>query len=464
MILSIAAGSRNLPTELTVAPGGKPFAGGEGDGYVTSDGKYFAKIYRRFTTPDERLQKQTLLQHVVDLGFNLGEDEQFLAWPRGIVTGVDRRPAIGVVTCRIPPECVQLYRLIWSWRDAQKQFAAGRNWSDYLKMARGVAAAVRTVHGKGIVHNDIHWKNFLANVATGEVTLIDLDGLVVKGFLPPQVAGIRFFMAPELILRTAQPGYFTDRHSLAALVLWTLLFRDVMKPNICRDEDPQRDIDLGYGQFAVFSEHPTVQDNWVPNITVPFLRSGVLTYKALTPKLQTLTLKALVEGLHNPELRPQAFEWERALAEMQDVLIRCSKCGQRFPYPYWVNPPPRRSCPFCGNREHLPPPVLLDLREPKAKGQVVSVRPMVLHQSMVLYDDVAEPGRFPPVARDKTPVLGQVSWNAPKSAHYLRNVSAAPWTLLAPHGGAVAPGESLALAAGLLWSFGNGKRMAQVVA
>ncbi len=456
--VNLLPGSRNLPPQLTIAD--QPVhTGGEGSIFFTPDGGYAVKIYHR-PSPD----KQKLLQHVLDLGRNLGEDEQFLAWPLGIVDRLNGQSKVGVVTRRVPSSHVALYKLIYSPVDAVEQFRQGRSWLEYLKMARGTAAAVRTIHGKGMAHADIHLKNFLANPLSGEVVLIDLDGLVVKGFLPPQVKGMLGFIAPEVMMGKARPDELTDRHSLAVLVLWILLLRNVMQTQRCYDPDDQRhDDELGFGEFACFSENPNDRRNWIPIIGTPLFRRGALSYRALTPRLQELTERALIQGLHDPPKRPQAVEWERALAEAYDLLISCPTCRQSFFYPYWLQPPPRRQCPFCGAGVRPPHPAVLELLEPRAKGTHVAVRVITFYHGLPVFADLAEPGRLPPFTRRGTPIIGQVVWDSREGVHRLVNNGDTPWRVIAGGSGAVGRGASVALRRGLLLSFGDGRRLARVV-
>lgn len=456
--VNLLPNSRGLPNQLTVNDQ-EVHRGGEGSIFFTPDGRYVVKIYHR-PSPD----KQKLLQHVLDLGRNLGEDEQFLAWPLGIVDRFNGQPRVGVVTRRVPSTHVPLYKLIYSPVDAVEQFRQGRSWLEYLKMARGTAAAVRTIHGKGMAHADIHLKNFLANPVSGEVVLIDLDGLVVKGFLPPQVKGMPGFIAPEVMMGKARPDELTDRHSLAVLVLWILLLRNVMQTQKCYDpDDEQHDDELGYGQYACFSEHPTDRRNWIARIGTPLFRKGALSYRALTPKLQELTEQALIHGLHDPPKRPQAVEWERALAEAYDLLVCCPNCRQSFFYPYWLKPPPRRQCPFCGTGVRPPFPALLELLEPRARGTHVAVRIIALYHGLPVFADLAEPGRLPPFTRRGTPIIGQVVWDPRESVHRLVNSGDTPWKIIAGGSGPVGKGASVPLQRGLLLSFGDGKRLARVV-
>jgi hypothetical protein len=156
-----------------------------------------------------------MLEKILKLGRNLGEDEQFLAWPLGIVDRLNGQSTTGVVTRRVSSLYVPLYKLIYSPVDALAQFRRGKSWLEYIKMASGTAATVRTVHGKGMAHSDIHLKNFLAKLDSGEVVLIDLDGLIVKDFLPPQVSGTAmrtpFPLVIELLEERARGSYVAVR-------------------------------------------------------------------------------------------------------------------------------------------------------------------------------------------------------------------------------------------------------------
>jgi DNA-binding helix-hairpin-helix protein with protein kinase domain len=454
--VNLLAGSRNLPDQLTIAD--QPaHRGGEGSIYFTSDGRYVVKLYHS-APPDKR----AMLQKIIDLGKNLGDDEQFLAWPLGIVERVNGKPSIGVVTRRAPATHQPLYKFMLGPEDAVEQFRQGRSWLEYLKMARGIAASVRAVHGKGMAHGDVHLKNFLANPASGEVILIDLDGLIVKGFLHPQVMGMPGFIAPEVMMHKSQPDELTDRYSLAVLILWTLLLRNVMLTQRCYDDQNQRhDDELGYGQYACFSEHPADRRNWISRIGMPLFRGGLLSYRALTPRLQTLTEQTLIQGLHEPQQRPQALEWERALAEAYDMLISCSVCRQSFFYQYWLQPPPRRTCPFCGASTRAL--VSAELLEARASGTFVTVRTIVLYHGLPLFSDIMEPGRVPPFSRRGTPIVARTTWDAGARAYSLQNMDATPWTIVAGGSGKVPQGASVLLRRGLILSPGNGKRLLRIM-
>ncbi len=456
--VSLLPGSRNLPDQLTIYD--QPtHSGGEGNIYFTPDSRYVVKVYHR-PSPE----KQKLLQQILNLGKSLGDDEQYLAWPLGIINQVNGKAGVGVVTKRVPSTHQALVKFIYSPVDAVEQFRKGRSWLEYLKIARGTAAAVRAIHGKGMAHGDVHLKNFLANPVSAEVVMIDLDGLIVKGFLPPQVKGMPGFIAPEVVMGKSKPDELTDRHSLAVLVLWILLFRNVMLTQICYDpDDPMRDDELGYGQFACFSENPSDRRNWITRIGTPLFRRGALSFRSLTPKLQELTDRALIKGLHEPPQRPMASEWEKALAEAYDALISCPVCRQSFFYQYWLQPPPRRQCPFCGTGVRAPLPAVLDLMEERTKGTYISVRSVVLYHGLPVFVDIIESGRLPPFARRGTPIIGQVAWDQRENVHRLINMTDTPWQIISGGSGSVGRGSSVPLRRGLLLSFGPGKRLARVL-
>ncbi|MBE9183286.1 hypothetical protein IQ270_00735 [Microcoleus sp. LEGE 07076] len=433
--------------------------GGEGKIFFSLDNRYVVKIYNQ-PGPD----KKNLLENVIKLGKNLGEDAHLLAWPLGIVDKLDAEDCLGCVGLKVPSSHVNLTKLIYTRNEAIKQIQQGRNWLDYLKIARSIAAAVRTIHGKGMAHADLHWKNFLVDISTGEAILIDLDGLVVKGFLPPQVKGVRGFIAPEVEMGLAKPSEATDRHSAAVLILWTLLFRNVMEPQICYDaEDDNNDGILGYGEKACFSEHPSDRRNWPPSIGLPLIRQGFPSFKMLTPKLQELTEKTLIDGLHDAKKRPQVWQWEKALAEAQDVTICCSHCEQSFIYPYWIHPAPRRHCPFCGTSVRSPRPVVLELLEEKTKGIYLPTRSIVLDRDRPLFVDTIERSQIPPFNRDGLPILGRTIWDANKSIHCLISENGTAWQLLTAGSGIIKCGKSVELRRGLVLYFSDAKRLLRVV-
>lgn len=261
----------------------------------------------------------------------------------------------------------------------------------------------------------------------------------------------------------ASPNERTDRHSLAVLLLHTLLFRNVMQPLCEYADDPNQSEELGWGRHALFSEHPRDRRHRPRNLGLPFYRRGALSYRMLTPALQRLTERAFLEGLREPEKRPLAREWEEALAVAIDELFGCWRCRQHFPYPYW-EPLERRACPFCGERCQPPYPLVLELHEERQRGSFFPIRRVVLGSAFNVFADVVEPKRQPPFSRQNEPVVGYVEWDSRGRRYRLINDGQEEWTALVQGKRfPVRKEESVLVERGCLLRFGDGKWVAYVV-
>jgi len=441
----------------------EPRVGGEGAVFFSADGNFAVKVYHN---PPSK--KQEYLRRVIELFSNLSDTQkQFVVPPLALVSTFDGSPKVGFIMRRVPQQYRELLEFTYNPRCAAQQFQQGKTWAHYLKVARSVANAIMVLHGKGCAHSDIHFRNFLANLDTGQTVMLEMDGVVVQGFLPPGVKGMLGFMAPELIKnQQALPDEKTDRYSLALLILHTLLFRNVMCPLRDYDSDPNVSEELGWGQYAVFSEHPTDHRHRPNHLGTPLYRRGTLSYKMLTPRLQALTEKAFIDGLHNPGKRPTAREWEEALAFALDELWHCSECRQFYPYPYKTQPPQQRTCPFCGDPIRQPYPAVLELYEERRQDNFVCLdRRLVLGHSFRVFEDVIEPHSKPPFTRQGARTVGHVEWDGNRGTYRLFNDSNNTWTAGSPDGKSftVRSGESLVLSHGTRIQFGSGKRIARVI-
>jgi len=458
-IVSLYQNVRCIPDTLEI--GEAVYAGGEGRIFFSKDGLYAVKIYH----PNRvGLDKRQFLEMITMLGSSLTQEEaQFLCWPLAMVHSVDGIPQIGCVTRRIPASYKPLCNFIASPKMARDQFLARRSWSHYLQIARGIARAVAVLHGRGCAHSDLSYFNFLVNPDTTDVVLLDLDGLVVPGFLPAQVKGTMGIIAREIMLGQGRPNELSDRHSLAVQVLHTLLFRNVFKSLITYDpNDPDRDEELGWGEELTFSEDPNDRRNRPRLLGVPLFEGGALSYKMLTPALQRLTERACIEGLNNPSRRPSAREWIVTLSYALDELCRCPRCRLHFPYPYWLKPVQRRVCPFCGQRVSGDLPSVLSLYEPRSRGKYVfTQRYLVMGSNWQLFSDILDPQRDPPMSRRKEPSVGHVELDGKNKINRLINDEGATWRVQLPGESIIIAGksDSIPLKPGAIINFGEGRRL-----
>ena len=461
-IVSLYKNIKGVPARLDI---GEPkHEGGEGRIYFSRDGLYAVKIYH-----DQRVtpQKRQFLDRIAELGKWLSpEQERFLCWPLALVNYVDGKPRTGCVTRRIPASYKPLANMNQSALAAKEQFLSGRLWSHYLQIARGVARAVAALNGMGSAHTDLSNRNFLVNPETCDVVLIDLDGLVVPGFLPAQVSGTWGFIAREVMMGESKPNELTDRHSLAVQVLQTLLFRNVFQPLKTYDVDQEKDEAIGWGEKLTFSEDPRDKCNRPSNLGIPLFNQGCLSYKMLTPALQKLTERACLDGVRQPNKRPSAKEWIDTLSYALDELYKCPRCRQHFPYPHWLSPPHRRQCPFCGQRIYQDLPSVLSLYEPRSRGKYVFVqRYLVMGDGWRLFADLLDPQRPPPMTRHGEPTVGHVQRDRRNNTNYLMNDEGKTWYARLPGEDSltkVSRGVSLPLQPGTVIHFGEGRRLAVV--
>ncbi len=235
-------------------------------------------------------------------------------------------------------------------------------WLDYLRISILLSRAVRRMHAAGLAHSDLSYKNVLIDPVTRSACIIDIDGLVVPGKFPPDVVGTPDFIAPEVILtchldrndpNRKLPSIATDRHALAVLIYMYLFLRHPLRGDKVHDlDDPQRDEDLSMGERALFIEHPLDHSNKIKQahlkpIDMPWKDTNALPCQTAGPYLYKLFQQAFVDGLHCPEKRPTADEWEQALVKTVDLLQPCAnpKCALKW---YVFDNTKSPKCPFCG--------------------------------------------------------------------------------------------------------------------
>lgn len=463
-IVSLYQNANGVPSELEI--GDQVHEGGEGCIYFSKDGLYAIKIYHPWKVSGEKgPQKRSFLEMITMLGNSLTPDEaQFLCWPVALIRTVGDTPKIGCVTRRIHKSYKPLVHLNFSPKKAREQFLSGLSWSQYLQIARGIARSVAVLHGRGCAHADLSYNNFLVNTDTCNVVLLDLDGLVVPGFLDTDMGGTSGIIAPEIIVKRIKPNESTDRHSLAVQVLQTLLFRNVFQPLRTYDaENQDNDEVVGWGAGIMFSEDPKDRRNRPPMIDIPLFNKGALSYKRLTPGLQKLTERACIEGLHDPNKRPSAREWINTLSYALDEIYQCSYCHLHFPYPHWLKPEQRRSCPFCGQRITGNLPSVFLLYEPRSQGKYTfAQRFLVLGNGWHLFPDVIDMQRTVPMSRRKEISIGHLERDEKNNMNRLVNDEDTAWHTISSSGvstKSIDKGASIPLYPGTAINFGEGRRL-----
>lgn len=265
----------------------------------------------------------------------------------------------------------------------QNRFLAAEergDWFKYIQICIRISRAVKRMHAAGLAHSDLSYKNVLIDPTSGRAAIIDIDGLVVPGKFAPDVLGTPDFIAPEVIMtqhlkmddpNRKLPNILTDRHALAVMIYMYLLYRHPLRGGKVNAMEAGKDEELSMGEKALFIEHPTDTSNRVkvsqlqPS-QLPQADPAKIPYTVCGPYLKELFDRAFIDGLHNPNLRPTANEWEDALLKTVDLVQPCQnpKCWHKW---FVFDNTTRPRCPFCETdyKGQLP---VLNLYSPRHQG------------------------------------------------------------------------------------------------
>jgi hypothetical protein len=440
--------------EYVVVP--DPPAGGMKCTYFGPDRSYVVQFYH-----DASLGKDPARRARLDavLGkFNPTTDSEvggywsrLFCWPSGVVV----KPRLGIVCPAYPPN---FFFKSGPFKGKDKEgtwFVLPRprrmlppeergTWVNYFAICILIARAVRRLHQAGLAHSDLSPRNILIDPAAGQSAVIDIDSLVVPGIFPPDVLGTPGYIAPEVLAtchlplndgRRKSPSTLTDLHALAVLIYEYLLLRHPLRGPKVHSTNTEEDEMLSMGEKALFIENPHDPSNRPADLSTPF---GVLG-----PHLGDLVYRALVKGLHSPNDRPTAIEWERALVRTWDMRVDCQNpsCPNRW-YVFNAGNP---TCPFCGTRRSGTVPVL-KLRKEWKPGQWSNDGELVVHNNMSVFRWHVFDNLFPGErCQDKNPVAYCVF----HQGRWLMVNQTLP-SLSSPSGSKVPAGQAVELAHGAI--------------
>ena len=363
---------------------------------------------------------------------------ELFCWPTTIVV----RPRLGFLAPRYPDRFIFKDGFSGEPKEAIRFFGAKNRrflerrapdelgkWPGCFWACLSLASAARRLHMLGLAHSDLSPNNVLIDPLSGRALVLDVDSLVVPGIFSADVLGTSGYMAPEIVStqylssqdpKRQWPNIRTDRHSLAVLIHQLLLRRHPLQGQRKFDALPPEEEDSRtYGAQAVYSEHPDDSSNR-PN--APYTPSSVLG-----SRLNGLFRRAFVEGLHTPDKRPSAAEWEQALLETIDLLQPCSvaSCATG-----WLAVEPSKplgsSCLDCKTRL-AKTPMFLRLRKKSREGHWLADRDMVVRDGLTLHDWHAYSDRFPGAASNPAPLARVENVNG---RWLLRNLGLSTlWTL-----------------------------------
>ncbi|MDJ1182952.1 protein kinase domain-containing protein [Roseofilum casamattae] len=277
-------------------------------------------------------------------------------------------------------------------------------WINYFQICLRLTRAIRRMHSAGLAHSDLSNKNVLIDPKQGQCLVIDIDSLVVPDLFPPDVLGTRGYIAPDVLStlhlpldnpNRKHPCVATDQHALAVLLYQYLTSRHPLQgPKTYPAASGEEQERLEMGKKALFIEHPTDTSNQPKDLQFS-------SYRLLGSDLSKLFQRAFIQGLHSPNERPTAREWEKALVKTWDLFY---PCANNFCSSHWfiLHDRDRVECPFCGSKPKGTIPILR-LRKQSRPGQWTLDGKLVVYHNLYLFQWHAFDNIFPGETADKTP-------------------------------------------------------------
>ena len=177
-----------------------------------------------------------------------------------------------------------------------------------------IAKAFGELERSNLSYCDISGNNILIKVLKGaSVKMIDIDNVYIAGKGKAAILGTPRYIAPEVISRQKNPDVLSDNYSLAVILFELLRAGHPYISDEILDGTPEDEENAlaGYVDY-VNDENST---NMLP-VDVVF-----------TDKLKELFRRCFVDGKKNRLSRPSATEFEYALLEACNKLIKCPNCG-----------------------------------------------------------------------------------------------------------------------------------------
>jgi len=409
--------------------------GGQGEVYrVSLDGQPYAlKWYN-----DIVLRVDRSLRRRLEVAIDHGAPSAEFLWPFELVTLADGSRLGYLMRLRHP-----------AWLKIQSVLAeqVRPSFRALATTALRLTNALLALHSKGLVYQDLNAGNVFFDPETGAIEICDNDNVDIDG-APSVMGGVWEFQAPEVVLRQAGPSRATDLHSLAVMLFrllhigHPLVGRCELAHHNLTDQSVLRRI---FGTEARFVFDP-LDDS---NRPLPDRHGPVLGHWAIYPQaLRTLFERAFTEGLYDPAHgRVQETEWRRAMQQLHDAVQTCPGCGAQNFYDPQRLAERRTTHPCWGCGAALPSaPPRIGLRRAQA-------RPGDAPGSVVVLEPGARLTGGHLGEADAAALLAEVAG----TSHALTNLGPRPWSALRPNHAAapVAPGEAIAIEAGLRIDFGR---------
>ena len=329
--------------------------GGEGSVYKISEKpNYVLKLYNDKLRTEKRHRK---ILAMLKISLSSVAMKQ-ITWPVDVV--YDNGRFVGYVM----PETKNNENLNVMYSD--KTYICPLN--EKIQIAKNLCAAVDSVHKVGQVCGDLNPNNIKISPKTDLVTLVDTDSF---GIEPENETsdyrcevGIPEYLAKEVHdalqnnkgkdLRTLPKTPFSTETDLFALAVHIFaLLMNGCHPYACAVNYGSDNIkQLTYNQPSIAAPQPieNIRNGFFPfymkkqHITTP---TYAPSFDVLPKNIQSLFIRAFVDGSSNPKKRPTEEEWYNELSVMQQNLKTCPKDDSH------LFPSHNKKCPWCDVDERM---------------------------------------------------------------------------------------------------------------
>ena len=318
-------------------------SGGEGTIYeFPPDSSLAAKVYKDDKLKDIDSDKlQLMLDNPPDDSAK-SHGYVSIAWPVDLLLPISgSQQIIGFLMSR-----VQQVRPIHDYYNpkTRREKNLGFNYLSLHRTARNFAAAMNALHAKKYVIGDVNESNILVS-ETAMVTLVDTDSFQVRDFQQGKVYRCRVgkpeYTPPELQGKRFADYDRTPEHDLFGLGV--LIFQLLME-----GEHPFVGVYQGSGEPPPTEKR--ILAGHFPHGTkkVPYNHKPMaVRFEVLHPTLRQLFIRCFEDGHNNPQARPDARTWVKALEAAEKDLV---SCGVNSEHKYGGH---LRDCPWCERKKQL---------------------------------------------------------------------------------------------------------------
>ncbi|QOV22771.1 WD40 domain-containing protein [Anabaenopsis elenkinii] len=347
-------------TRLTCASTGKSINllselanSGEAKVWRTDHSGYLAKIYHQ-STP-ERMQKLAVMLDYPPPDPNHQINHISFAWPRSVLKNA-QGDLVGFLMGEIRGG-KEIYD-VYNPTRRNKICKLPADWRFLHYTARNIASIIKVLHHQGYVLGDIKPQNILVN-DQALPSIIDTDSFQVRhpqtGKVHHCLVGTPEYTPPELIgqdFATIEQTEIHDRFRLGVIIYQLLFSGQNLYAGMWKGAgEPPEPGDYIRQGIWLYSHHQLLE---------PVART--IPLEILHPQVKSCFLRCFNDGYKNPNLRPSAEEWFRALKVASESLILCKQVeshyySQSYGSCYWCDRVSKIGVEIFPGGVRVPPPL-----------------------------------------------------------------------------------------------------------